>query len=244
MAEGGDVSGQEETTLNMRAVVIGGTGAVGKCLVGELINSKNFSKIVVLGRRSTTVPKTYNIDQSAAESEGRLVQVTVDFETLDKESVGEHFQEKDVFFTTLGTTRAHAGSAAAFVHIDHGYTMKCAEIAKDCGISHMSLLTSQGSNANSMFLYMQTKGKIEEDSKKLNFDYLSIFRPGFLNRGVEKRWVETIAAWFVKGICVSDVAKSMRIEAENVVKNRSKEENKEPEVKLYTNKEINDMCKE
>lgn len=40
MAEGGDVSGQEETTLNMRAVVIGGTGAVGKCLVGELINSK------------------------------------------------------------------------------------------------------------------------------------------------------------------------------------------------------------
>lgn len=48
----------------------------------------------------------------------------------------------------------------------------------------------------------------------------------------------------MKGICVSDVAKSMRIEAENVVKNRSKEENKEPEVKLYTNKEINDMCKE
>lgn len=41
------------------------------------ISFKNFSKIVVLGRRSTTVPKTYNIDQSAAESEGRLVQVTV-----------------------------------------------------------------------------------------------------------------------------------------------------------------------
>ena len=41
------------------------------------ISFKNFSKIVVLGRRNTTVPETYNIDQSAAESEGRLVQVIV-----------------------------------------------------------------------------------------------------------------------------------------------------------------------
>ena len=29
-----------EQTMNLKAVVIGGTGAVGKCLVGELVNSK------------------------------------------------------------------------------------------------------------------------------------------------------------------------------------------------------------
>lgn len=31
----------------------------------------------MLGRRNTTVPESYNVDQSAAEKEGRLEQVTV-----------------------------------------------------------------------------------------------------------------------------------------------------------------------
>ena len=35
----------------------------------------------------------------------------VDFETLTKDSVGEHFQDGDVFFNTMGTTRKVAGSA-------------------------------------------------------------------------------------------------------------------------------------
>ena len=38
--------------------------------------------------------------------------------------------------------------------------MKCVEIAKECGVKHMSLLTSSGANANSWFLYIKTKGQV------------------------------------------------------------------------------------
>ena len=34
---------------------------------------------------------------------------------MTQESVGEHFQDQDVFFSTLGTTRAAAGSAVCWL---------------------------------------------------------------------------------------------------------------------------------
>ena len=44
MAEGGDtgkqISSSEEEPLGMRAVLIGATGAIGECLLGELLTSK------------------------------------------------------------------------------------------------------------------------------------------------------------------------------------------------------------
>ena len=49
----------------------------------------------------------------------------------------------------------------AFYRIDHDYPMKCVEIAKECGVKHMSLLTSAGAKASSWFLYFQTKGQVQ-----------------------------------------------------------------------------------
>lgn len=247
MAEGEATapSQEEQSTMSLRAVVIGGTGATGKCLVGELLSSKNFSKVTVLGRRNVTVPENYNVNQAEAESEGRLVQVTVDFETLTKDTVGEHFKEKDVLFNTMGTTKAAAGSAAAFVRIDHGYPMKCIEIAKDSGVPHMSLLTSSGAKSNSMLLYLQTKGKLEEDTKKLNFKHLSIFQPGALERGGPISVSVKIAGLFFGRMPVSEVAKGMRLDAEQVAKNnKSSDESKEPQVKVFSHDAIKKLCKE
>ena len=48
----------------------------------------------------------------------------------------------------------------AFYRIDHDYPMKCVEIAKECGVKHMSLLTSIGAKASSWFLYTRTKGQV------------------------------------------------------------------------------------
>ena len=39
-SEGAAASEDSEQTMNLKALVIGGTGAVGKCLVGELLSSK------------------------------------------------------------------------------------------------------------------------------------------------------------------------------------------------------------
>ena len=39
-SEGAAACAEGEQTMNLKALVIGGTGAVGKCLVGELLSSK------------------------------------------------------------------------------------------------------------------------------------------------------------------------------------------------------------
>lgn len=62
-------------------------------------------------------------------------------------------------------------------------------------MSHCSLLTSTGSSSKSWFLYLKTKGVLEDDTKALKFDYTSVFRPGLLNRGHgNQRMVERIAS--------------------------------------------------
>ena len=59
-------------------------------------------------------------------------------------------------------------------------------------MKHCSVLTSAGSNTNSWFLYLKTKGRMEESAKEEAFEYTSIFRPGLLDRGADKRFGEKL----------------------------------------------------
>ncbi len=60
------------------AVVVGATGAVGRCVVAELLKSPRWSKVHVLARKSLTqadIPATYSsVDIAACLASGRLVQ--------------------------------------------------------------------------------------------------------------------------------------------------------------------------
>ena len=47
-----------------------------------------------------------------------------------------------------------------FKHIDFGYNYNLAKVAKDKGVQLFSLQSSQGSNKDSMFLYLQVKGEV------------------------------------------------------------------------------------
>jgi oxidoreductase len=53
-------------------------------------------------------------------------------------------------------------------------------LSKDANASHFHLLTSQGSNANSFFLYPQVKGQVENFCQGLAFPKLTIYQPGLL----------------------------------------------------------------
>lgn len=102
-------------------------------------------------------------------------------------------------FCTLGSTKAKAGSAEAFQHIDYDYSMSIAKLAKDSGCRWFGVVTSVGANANSSFLYPRVKGMIERDLIDLKFDCLEIFRPGFLlcDRK-ESRPLESLGMAFAK----------------------------------------------
>ena len=47
-----------------------------------------------------------------------------------------------------------------FKHIDFGYNYNLAKVAKEKGVKLFSLQSSQGSNKDSMFLYLQVKGEV------------------------------------------------------------------------------------
>ncbi len=80
----------------------------------------------------------------------------------------------------LGTTRAKAGSAAAFRAIDHDLVIALATHLRDAGVGRFALTSSVGANAHSWFLYTRTKGEVEAAIGRLGFPSLTILRPGFL----------------------------------------------------------------
>ena len=86
----------------------------------------------------------------------------------------------------------------AFSHIDYEIPLRLIKLAKEAGVHHCSLLTSTGANPNSWFLYLKTKGRMEESTKEEKFDYTSIFQPGALNRGSgNQRLAEKLSSKFL-----------------------------------------------
>ena len=71
--------------------------------------------------------------------------------------------------------------------------MRLAKAAQEAGVSHCSVVSSMGAKSSSWFLYMKTKGQVEEGLRGLGFSYTSIFRPGLLRRGNTDRLGEKIA---------------------------------------------------
>jgi oxidoreductase len=63
------------------------------------------------------------------------------------EAQSSAFAGADAVFCTLGSTRAAAGSAAAFRTVDLDYVDKAAAAARAARVPHFSLLTAQGARA-------------------------------------------------------------------------------------------------
>ena len=152
----------------------------------------------------------YGTNPSTEEENGRLIQHVEDLDTISEERVKELCSGSNAFFCCLGTTRRQAGSAQAFFHIDCEIPARLAQIARDSGVGIASLVTSTGANPNSWFLYLRTKGEIEERLKNMGYNHVSIWRPGLLDRGEEnRRFVEKMVMVFARAMLVEDVAKAM-----------------------------------
>jgi len=175
------------------ALVIGSTGATGIHVVGELLGCGLFEKVTSIARKE--------IDYQGPNKE-RLVQRVVDFEKIEEHR--DAFKGHTHMFSCLGTTRKLAGSAENFYKIDHDYVINSTKLFKEENPNaklHFVLVSSGGANAKSFFLYMKTKGQIEEDLKEMKFSRLSIFRPGsLLDRVHDNRPLENVGAAFAKGL--------------------------------------------
>ncbi|XP_063150078.1 oxidoreductase HTATIP2 [Candoia aspera] len=148
--------------------ILGASGETGKELLLEILKQQQFSKVTLIGRRKLNLegPLYSNVIQEA-----------VDFEKLDEFAAA--FQGHDVGFCCLGTSRAKAG-ADGFVRVDRDYVEHAAKLAKAGGCQHFILQSSKGADSSSSFLYLRTKGEVENRIRGLGFDRFSIFRPAVL----------------------------------------------------------------
>ena len=96
----------------------------------------------------------------------------------------------------LGTTRAKAGSDAAFRAVDHDAVLAFARAAKAAGVTHFILVSSVGANPKASLLYPRTKGEVETALEQMAFTRLDILQPGLLiGPRAERRPVERFLQW-------------------------------------------------
>ena len=151
--------------MTKTAIIIGSTGMTGSHLLKILLTSGIYEKVISLVRHSTKI------------SHPRLIQHVVNFD--QPESYQDLIEGNDMF-CCLGTTIKKAGSQEAFEKVDLKYPIQFAKIAASKGVKQYSIISSIGANPKSNNFYLRTKGKCEEELRKLAFQSISIFRPSLL----------------------------------------------------------------
>jgi uncharacterized protein YbjT (DUF2867 family) len=147
-----------------KAMVVGSTGLVGKSLVTHLIEDRVRVKALLRNDKVSSDPI--------------LDYIRVNFDNLQLPA--ETFSDIQDLYICLGTTIKEAGSKEAFQKVDIQYCVDIAEEAQKNGVKNISIITSLGSDSKSSNFYLKTKGLVEEQISALDFDSISIYRPGLL----------------------------------------------------------------
>lgn len=171
------------STNMKKAILIGATGATGKDLVQVLLQDAEFSEVHVFVRKPLDFKNP------------KLKVHVVDFTRMEE---WKDLINGNVAFSTMGTTLKQAGSKEAQRIVDFDYQFHFAKYAKENGIPHFVLLSAYGADAKSMLFYNKMKGDLEEAVQKLDFDYLTIFQPGILDRKNSDRTMEVIGLKVIK----------------------------------------------
>jgi uncharacterized protein YbjT (DUF2867 family) len=146
------------------AIVAGASGLVGSSLLRRLRDDYRYSHVIPLVRR----PLGFD--------HPRLMEWRVDFDRLDQE---QPIHCSDLF-CALGTTRAKAGSRAAFRAVDFGMQLDVLEFALRSGATRCALVSTVGASPRSANDYLRVKGELEEVAVQLSFQALHIMRPSVL----------------------------------------------------------------
>lgn len=171
---------------NRRALVLGGTGLVGRQLVQLLIADSSYDKVTLLLRRSS------------GHTDPKLEEHLIDFE--QPQTWAPHLKG-DVLFSALGTTLRVAKTKEAQFRIDHDYQLWAAQAAAANGVANYVLISSMGANESSPIFYSRIKGQLESKVRALCFTSCTILRPGILDGNrAEHRTGEQLALSVLRGI--------------------------------------------
>lgn len=159
----------KNTTKNgsdIRAIVIGATGVVGRELVKILSADNRISEVVTFTRRE------YEFNSS------KVINYIIDFDNIEKYS---DLVEGEFLFSCLGTTKSQAGSISNQRKVDLEYQYEFAKIAQRNGVHHYFLVSSPGASSTSSSAYLKMKGELEELVHQLDFASISILKPSLID---------------------------------------------------------------
>ncbi len=148
-----------------KAIVVGGSGLIGRLLINILLQSQEYNEIVSLGRRKIH------------SKNNRLKQFIIDFDSLDSHA---DLITGDIVFCCLGSTRRKTPDLNEYRVIDHDYPIKLAEMAHKNGASQYHLVSAIGANSGSSNYYTKMKGETEDAIKAIGLNCLFIYQPSLL----------------------------------------------------------------
>ena len=191
------------TKISGASLVVGSTGLIGKKLIFEL--AKKDSEVIAIARRSIS-----NLPENVS-----LLDINFD-DFLENGSL----PSCDHIYICLGTTIKKAGSQSEFKKVDFDYCVSFAKKAREAGATKISLVSSVGANPYAKNFYLKTKGEVEEEIKKIDFQYINIFRPSLLlGRREENRILEKIGqnlSSFINLFLIGSLRKYKSIKSSNV----------------------------
>ena len=204
--------------MSYRAIVLGGTGAVGSSLVRDLLGSPACAGVVALVRRPVDL---------FANSPGHE-KLRVEVVPLDQleAATAPLARGCTVAFCTMGMGQPRKSTFEEFRRIDVEYPGAFARGAKAAGIRHISLLSSVGADVRSATRYLRVKGDAEEAIAAPGFQRTSLFRPSLLvtkdiRYGLQDRLTQALFPLFTPllpsrfhQITVEQLGRAMRLNAE------------------------------
>lgn len=165
--------------MSKTAIITGASGLIGSKLLTILLHSKEYEKVISLGRKKLKIKHR------------RLEQRIVDFENAE---TYEQYMRGDAFFCCLGTTAKKTPDKTVYYKIDHDYPVNLARCARAKGVQQFHFISAIGADPSSSNFYLKTKGETEGDLKNTGVDSLFIYQPSLLTgRRKNQRTGERIA---------------------------------------------------
>ena len=189
---------REKEGIQMNAITIGSTGAVGRDLFQVLAEDDAYERVDVLVRRAPQLP------------EAHAEKFHVHFIDFEQPETWKGLVQGDVLFSSLGTSKKQAGGKKPQWRVDHDYQLAAAAAARENGVPQMVAVSSLGAAPASSFFYLRMKGEVENDLAALGFPALTILRPPSLIRHPAKRFTETLSVKVLQACNTFGFLKSMK----------------------------------
>ena len=166
------------------AILFGASGLIGNHLLDLLINNDEYSKVKIFTRKDIR------------ENHPKLDVYNINFKLLN--NYKDKITGDDLFFC-VGTTKKQTPNKLDYIDTERKLPITIAQIAKENKIKSFIYISSGGANSKSKNLYLQNKGKAEDEIIKLSFDFTAVIQPSLLlgNRS-EFRIGESIAQFIFK----------------------------------------------